>query len=250
METVMRTSTRIASAALALALFPISALADPTPTPAASPSAAPTAAPSTPSPIAIDICQLRTEDENPFVATTDGVEIKFTNNAKVAATTINFAVSSGAQAGVIRDVGTFAPGLEVTHNYREGSGFQIITPLLSHPHLNCTVQSVQFADGSAWPAVAAASATDGALSASPATLSFAGIGSTYDQFLTVADSGAGATLKESDNCAQIATVSVLASSASGQSLRISSVGPGYCAVHITDGSDHSVMVPVQVSPKS
>src|ERR1700730_4540546 len=109
-------------------------------------------------PVQIDVCSLRYAG-GWIVGTSAGVEIKFTNNSKVTADVINFQVNSGDQGGVIRDVGKFSPGIEITHRYKEGDGQMMFAPIFSHPHINCSVESIHFEDGTVWQAALAPTPT-------------------------------------------------------------------------------------------
>src|SRR5579863_825636 len=162
-------------------------------------------APSAP-PIEIDTCLLKYSG-NVLIGTSDGIQIKFTNNSAQVADMINFRVAAGSETGVIRDVGTFSPGIEITHNYKEGSGQEMVAPILSHTYLQCSVESVHFKNGAVWQP-AAATASDAAAPASPltasrASLTFAETGSNFDQFITIEDQVAMGSLKEVDNCGGI-----------------------------------------------
>jgi len=127
-------------AAASLLVSPLSVSADPTvgvpviPTGAAGP------------PVEIDECTLLYSG-NQVAGESAGVAMKFTNDSTLTADVINFRVSAGSENGIIRDVGKFSPGIEITHHYKEGSGHMMFSPLLSHPHLYCTVASVHFTDG-------------------------------------------------------------------------------------------------------
>jgi hypothetical protein len=93
-----------------------------------------------------------------LVGQTAGFEAKFTNNGHVTADVVEIQVldASGNQIAVIRDVGNYAPGVEITHRYREGAGAVTLSPLFSSSktHVSCTIWSVHFVDGTLWQAQA------------------------------------------------------------------------------------------------
>src|ERR1700724_1697928 len=132
---------------LAVVLTPIPSVADPSIGVPVTPTGA------TGTPIEIDECKLLYSG-NDVAGESAGVSLKFTNDSKLTADLINFRVTAGSESGMIRDVGTFTPGIEITHHYKEGSGHMMFAPLLSHVHLDCSVASVHFTDGSVWQASA------------------------------------------------------------------------------------------------
>lgn len=132
--------------------FPSAGLAD-------SASGAPVVPPSSSAPpVEIDECQLLYSG-NQLAGQSNGVEIKFTNDAKSVADLVSFQVAAAGESAIIRDVGTFTPGIEITHRYREGSGHLMFSPLIDHVHLDCSVGSVHFKDGSLWQAPPSAKPT-------------------------------------------------------------------------------------------
>jgi hypothetical protein len=157
---------RIAAASTLIALLLTSrALSDPTPSP---PTIAPTSAPGKPTlgvqvpqtqnvgpPVELDECQ-------PYFAGgiilghLEGFMAKFTNDTNLTADVVEIQVlnAAGDTEGTIRDVGTFGPGVEVTHKYREGSGTITFSPLFSRVHVSCAISVVHFTDGTTWRAQA------------------------------------------------------------------------------------------------
>ncbi len=146
------------------------ALADPTPSP--TPTMAPTESPirstrnptlgeSVPQtqnvgpPVELDVCQ-------PYyvggliLGHIGGFTAKFTNDTNLTADIIEIQVSdaNGTTMGTIRDVGSFAPGIEVSHKYREGSGTITFSPLFYRTRVACSIWAVHFTDGTVWRAQA------------------------------------------------------------------------------------------------
>jgi hypothetical protein len=83
----------------------------------------------------------------PFPSWDAFLMVGFTNQGTKAATEVDFGlVSSGSLVAVAKDVGTFAPGVAVEHEFAVS---REIFPLGIGTH--CTVQRVKYADGSTWP---------------------------------------------------------------------------------------------------
>lgn len=143
-------------AVLLTILFPdfASAFQSPTPTPNAAPALGipnKATAPLAGSPIQVESCYLD-YDGNALVATTGKLEIKFTNEGSVVADLIRFKVTwEQDHIAYIRDVGTFASGIEISHKFRETEG-ETFSPLLTHLNVKCSVESAHFTDGSVWTA--------------------------------------------------------------------------------------------------
>ena len=112
-----------------------------------------------PPPVTINSCQAML-DQNPgnagsflgipIAAKSDGMAIEFVNESDRVASVVNFDVDSAGSRFVIRDVGSFAPGVSIKHTYRNGSGQGYVLPSIISPKVSCHVGSVKFADGSIW----------------------------------------------------------------------------------------------------
>jgi hypothetical protein len=230
--------------AVALIVAPASAIADPTIGVPVSPTGA------IGPPVEIDECTLLYSG-NQVAGESAGVAMKFTNDSTLTADVINFHVAAGSESGTIRDVGKFSPGIEITHHYKEGSGHMMFAPLLSHPHLDCSVASVHFTDGSVWQAsltkTQPTASSPGGMSSAPGALSFGGIGEQYDQFVTVYNASGIVSLNQTGNCQGIVRVNTVASGRRSAALRVSPLAAGYCAITIDDGAKHAVMIPVAVT---
>lgn len=106
-------------------------------------------------PVEVEDCKLQSLG-GLLIAKTGKLQIEFTNEGSVAADLVRFRISWGSsEAAFIRDQGKFAPGITVKHEFRQSEG-ALISPLFSHPHLQCSVESVHFADGTQWTNPAAA----------------------------------------------------------------------------------------------
>lgn len=102
-------------------------------------------------PVELDECQLTYTGL--LIGKVSGFIAKFTNDTSTTADVVEIQVNdtSGNPLGIIRDVGSFAPGVEVTHKYHEGEG-TITFPLFSHTHVACSIAVVHFVDGTVWRA--------------------------------------------------------------------------------------------------
>jgi len=101
-------------------------------------------------PIAIDECSLEYSG-NLLVGQVAGVLVKFTNETNITADVVQIRVATeSGVGGILRDVGKFSPGTEITHTFREGEGTLVFAPLFSHPHISCSIIAVHFVDGSTW----------------------------------------------------------------------------------------------------
>lgn len=101
------------------------------------------------SPIEVEDCKLQYQG-GLMLAKTGKLVIEFTNEGDVTADMVRFRVAWGTNdAAFVRDQGKFSPGVTVKHEFKQSEG-ALISPLFSHPDLQCTVQSVHFADGSTW----------------------------------------------------------------------------------------------------
>ena len=83
-------------------------------------------------------------------------KVVFTNEGKVSADLIRFRIDFGEESLAIRDAGTFAPGVTVTHVFRNRGGNVYSSPLFAPAPLRCTIDAVHFRDGSEWTPTGAA----------------------------------------------------------------------------------------------
>jgi len=207
-------------------------------------------------PVEIDECKLLYSG-NDVAGVSSGVYLKFTNDSTLTADLINFKVTAGSEGGMIRDVGTFTPGIEITHQYREGSGHMMFSPLLSHVSLDCSVASVHFKNGSVWQAASvkppAPSPIPVALTAprpidfAPDSLSFAGLGSQYDRYVSLYDATGIGAVHESGTCAHIVRVRAVDLSRRSAALRVSPIASGSCSMVLGDAANNSIVIPISVA---
>ena len=86
-------------------------------------------------------------------------KVVFTNEGHTAADLIRFRIDLGTESLAIRDAGSFAPGVTITHVFKRRGGNIYASPLFAPAKLRCSVDAVHFRDGSEWtPAAAAANA--------------------------------------------------------------------------------------------
>ncbi len=186
------------------------------------------------------------------VSTSNGIAIEFVNESTQAAKLVNFDVDSSGTHFVIRDVGTFSPGVSIKHHYRNGSGQAFILPAFISPNVTCQVASVEFVDGSTWrrgqpgaaqPAVAGQSSTS-PITATPARLN---VDKAADSRLfLVWSTGRVATFKEADNCGNVATIFVAATGDASSAYSVKPIAVGSCSARVTDQDGNAVTVPVIV----
>ncbi|MBV8671722.1 MAG: hypothetical protein JO098_08110 [Candidatus Eremiobacteraeota bacterium] len=181
-----------------------------------------------------------------------GIQIEFVNNGGAAATLVNFAVDSAGDHFVIRDVGTFSPGISIKHQFRNGQGQAFVLPAFIAPNVTCHVASVQFSDGSVWrPGQApAAAAQAGApahtnLQASPARVSV-DMASDFELFFVQSNDHVTA-FKEIDDCAKVAAVALAISGDSTATFRVKPLAPGSCTAHVIDENGNTLAVPITVT---
>jgi hypothetical protein len=224
----------------------------------------PVAAPSQPAPppVTINSCQPKLDQHGdntpsflgiPVASTSSGIAIEFVNESNKVATLVNFDVDSNGSTFVIRDVGTFSPGVSIKHSYRNGSGQGFVLPAFIAPRITCRVASVKFEDGSIWrpgrpaqpPAPAAAGTrTPGTLASLPTKLDLEP-GTESAVFLVQADQHL-AVFKETDDCAGIASVYVASTGDTAVTYTVKPLAPGSCTATVTDEGGDSAKIPITV----
>lgn len=192
----------------------------------------------------------------PVASTSNGIKIQFTNESSKTADLINFGVDSNGQTFVIRDVGTFSPGIEITHRYRNGAGQAFVLPAFISPKFKCKVDSVRFTDGTVWrhgdkrktqqtATVQTAPAGPSTLSVSPAGPMNVVVNGEPKLFL-VQSSAAVAAFSERDACSGIAKVTLAASGENSATYSIAPVGRGSCTATITEETGTVTSIPINV----
>lgn len=82
------------------------------------------------------------------LSTNDGLTIAFTNDAHVAAKEVDFRFGTGQKTlATVRDSGSFAPGVLVTHRFTLPHDMSVI----GIGSAECRVTKVLYANGSHWP---------------------------------------------------------------------------------------------------
>jgi hypothetical protein len=188
------------------------------------------------------------------VSTSAGIAIEFVNESKQTATLVNFAVDSSGDHFVIRDVGKFSPGISIKHQYRNGQGQSYVLPAFIAPKIKCQVASVEFADGTVWRKGEASAATiqpvtttaqsSGALTANPTHLNIESVANAA--LFLVSSAERVASFKETDNCANIASIFVAATADASATYSVKPLAAGACTATVKDDSGNTVSVPIVV----
>ena len=192
----------------------------------------------------------------PLTSTSSGIEIEFVNESAKTADLVNFAVDSNDRRFVIRDVGTFSPGVSIKHHYENGSGQAFVLPQFISPRITCKVASVHFTDGTVWERgagirsssasqSASSSGAAGPLSASPANVSLES--TAESQLFLVSSSERVSAFKETDNCTGVASVFVAATGQSTATYSVKPTAPGSCTAQIVDEAGHTISIPITIS---
>lgn len=187
----------------------------------------------------------------PVASTSNGIQIQFTNESSKTADLINFAVDSNGRTFVIRDVGTFSPGIEIAHKYRNGAGQAFLLPEFVSPKIKCKVDSVRFADGTVWRRGDKVKQQQAAPS-SPETLSVAPTGPVNlvvngeARLFLVQSTGTVAAFSERDACTGIAKVTLAAAGENSATYSVAPVGKGSCTANVTEESGATISVPINV----
>lgn len=171
------------------------------------------------------------------------MNIQFTNESGKTADLINFEVKSNGVQFVIRDVGTFSPGVTIDHHYRNGAGQAFVLPAFIPPDVKCSVASVRFTDQSVWPA-SVGQASAATLSASPTSVAVAH--NADSALLMISSTASVAGFNETDNCNGVAQVLVSATAQTSVVYTIKPIAPGTCITHITDETGQTIAVPITV----
>ncbi len=210
---------------------------------------APSASAAPGDPVVINSCNLMYDNSN-VTGTINGLDVQFTNNSTQTASVVNIKADINGTTEIIRDQGSFAPGIEIHHRYKSG-GEQFALPVVlqsifgGKPQVACSVNSVQFADGSRWPATIASSATQNslAISITPVSLTLTGSGSGAARLVLASGGG---PLAMSSNCGAVAVVDLLGSTSRDIALRVTPKASGSCTITVRDINDNVATVPVTV----
>ncbi len=191
----------------------------------------------------------------PIASNSTGIQIEFTNESQKTADLVNFAVDSNGERFVIRDVGTFSPGVSIKHQYRNGAGQAFVLPQFIAPHVTCRVASVKFTDGTVWRqgtgSVPAEQTTPNPSNAVPAPLSASPSALHLDQtadseLFFVSSVHRVAAYKETDDCSGVASVFVAATGLSSATYSVKPLAAGSCTARIVDEDGHTLSVPITV----
>jgi hypothetical protein len=186
--------------------------------------------------------------------------ITFVNESNRVATLVNFDVNDNGNRFVIRDVGTFSPGVTIDHQYANGRGQSYILPAFITPRVRCHVASVTFADGTIWrrgqpapppPPGYAPGYRPGPgygygarLMATPRQIT---LDTSVESALFLVQSSAPvAGFREHDNCDGIANVYVASTADTAATYAVRPLAPGSCRATVRDESGASTAIPITV----
>jgi hypothetical protein len=183
------------------------------------------------------------------------MHIQFTNESNRTADLVNFAVNANGTQFVIRDVGTFSPGVSIDHKYRNGAGQPFVLPAFIAPDIKCNVSSVRFTDGWIWRMGEGSTrfrstgsppnaAVPPKLTANPPRVEIDRL--TDSELFMVSSSEPVSAFKEVDDCAKVAEVFVAATGQSSASYSVRPLAPGSCTARITDEAGSTLSVPIVV----
>lgn len=202
-------------------------------------------------PVTLNSCSLMYSSTDSIASQIVGLDAQFTNQSSKTATVVNIATSINGQNSIIRDVGSFAPGIEIHHRYKAGGGQfalpSVLQQLFGKPAVQCTIASVRFEDGSMWPSATGqpAATTTSAILTQPTTLQLRGTGAAHAR-LALATSAA--QVSSNSDCGGVASVTVIASTAVDLALEITPLGSGTCTIALRDASGNTATIPVSVTP--
>jgi len=101
-------------------------------------------------PVQISTCSIQTEiattssgDSPTYEVVGSLLHVRFVNTGTTPVSSVAFAVTEDGKTSTILDRGTFSPGITISHSFR--------APTYTYG-ATCKVESVLFADGSAWMA--------------------------------------------------------------------------------------------------
>jgi hypothetical protein len=202
-------------------------------------------------PVVLNSCNLM-YDNSSFTSTISGLDVQFTNNSSKAASVVNIQATINGSTEIIRDQGTFSPGIEIHHKYKSG-GEQFALPVVlqnifgGKPQVTCAIHSVKFADGTHWPgqSAQATAPNSSAINVSPTSITLRGSGASNTRLVLATGGG---PLAMNSNCGGVADVGLLASTSRDIALRVTPKAAGSCTITIRDENDNVVTVPITSSP--
>ncbi len=203
-------------------------------------------------PVVLNSCGLSYDSTN-VASQISGLEAQFTNNGPMTAQVVNIKADIAGNAQIIRDVGTFSPGIEIKHKYRTNTGqFTLPTVLGSilngRPNVTCSIDSVVWEDGTKWmPALTtgASSSNPSAITLLPNAIFLKGTGNSNARLFAATGGGA---LSLTSDCGKFAIVQILASTSHDLAVRVTPKVQGSCTLTVRDANDNFATIPVNVSP--
>ena len=206
-------------------------------------------------PVVLNSCGLTYQSTTNPASQIDGLAVQFTNNGPKTAQIVNIRADIAGQPEVIRDVGTFSPGIEIKHKYRAGQGQFALPAILNNiltgkPTVTCSIDSVVWDDGTKWVPIATATATlnassnPSAITIAPASIYLNGTGTPNARLFYASGGGA---LSLNSNCGKVANVQILATTSHDLAVRIVPKGQGTCQLTVRDANDNFSTIPVSVT---
>ena len=206
-------------------------------------------------PVALNSCNLSYESTTNPASQISGLDVQFTNESSKTATIVNIRTLIMGQQSLIRDVGTFSPGIEIHHKYKTGGQFAlpaVLQNLMGNPSVTCGIDSVTFEDGSVWrgtPLSTQTGSTNGgntsAITLAPTSFVIDGLGAGSARLLLASGGG---TLGVNSDCGSTAKVDILATTHRDVALRLTPRAQGMCTITLRDNNGNFATVPVTINP--
>ena len=207
-------------------------------------------------PVVLNSCGLTYQSTTNPASQIDGLAVQFTNNGPKTAQIVNIRADIAGQTEVVRDVGTFSPGIEIKHKYRAGQGQFALPAILStiltgRPTVTCAIDSVVWDDNTKWVPAAQISTQPSnggnasAINTMPSAMFLSGSGASNARLFFASGGG---TLSLNNPCGAIANVQVIGTTSHDLALRVIPKSPGHCVLTVRDANDNFSTVPVTVSP--
>ena len=206
-------------------------------------------------PVTLSSCGLTYDTTKDVPTRINGLAVDFTNEGPKTAQVVNIRAVVAGQPELIRDVGTFSPGIEIKHHYRTGQGQFALPAILGSmftgaPTVTCTIDSVVWDDNTKWtPTQTGTAVANGsnpsAITSMPSALLLNGTGAASARLFYASGGG---SLSFSSDCGKIANVEVLATTSRELAVKVTGKAGGSCHLTVRDANDNFSTVPVTISP--
>ena len=204
-------------------------------------------------PVVLNSCGLSYDSSN-VAGQITGLEAQFTNNGPKTAQVVNIKADIAGNTQIIRDVGTFSPGIEIKHKYRTNTGQFTLPTVLGaifsgRPDVKCTIDSVVWDDGTKWTAAPSTpggqNSNPSAITVLPASMFLHESGKPNARLFFATGGGA---LSLNSDCGAFANVQILATTSNDIAVKVTPKAHGSCTLTVRDANDNFATVPVTVSP--